>query len=62
LTGLSPVDGKVYSGCQVIAYYHDKTFSLEEFASALEVVTGIVDCLPQDVVEGLKQMPPKPGS
>ena len=51
-----------FHGSQVIAYYHDKTFSLEEFASALEVVTGIVDCLPQDVVEGLKQMPSKQGS
>jgi hypothetical protein len=51
-----------FQGTQVIAYYHDKMFSLEEFGSALKVVTGIVDYLPRDVVEGLRQMPSKPGS
>jgi len=49
-----------FRGSQVIAYYHDKMFSLAEFDSALKVVTGIVDYLPLDVVEGLKQEKPGP--
>jgi len=51
-----------FRSSQVIAYYHDKTFSLGEFASALKVLTGIVDNLPRDVVEDLKVMRSHPGS
>jgi len=41
-------------GSQVMAYYDNKTFSLGEFGSALKVVTGILDYLPESVVRELK--------
>ena len=43
-----------FQGSQVMAYYHNKMFSLGEFGSALKVVTGIVDGLPKSVVRDLK--------
>jgi hypothetical protein len=43
-----------FQGSQIIAYHHDKVFSLGEFESALKVVTGIVDGLPESVVRDLK--------
>jgi heme exporter protein D len=45
-----------FQGSQIMAYYHDRMFSLGEFESALKVVTGIVDGLPSAVVEELKTM------
>lgn len=45
-----------FMGSQVMAYYPDRVFSLEEFESALTVVTGILDNLPPDVVEQLKRI------
>ena len=43
-----------FQGSQVMAYYDNKTFSLGEFGSALKVVTGILDYLPESVVRELK--------
>jgi len=43
-----------FQGSQVMAYFDNKTFSLGEFASALKVVTGILDYLPESVVRELK--------
>ena len=43
-----------FQGSQVMAYYHNKMFSLGDFESALKVVTGIVDNLPKSVVRDLK--------
>ena len=43
-----------FQGSQVMAYYHNRMFSLGEFGSALKVVTGIVDGLPKSVVRDLK--------
>jgi hypothetical protein len=37
-----------------MAYYDNKTFTLGEFGSALKVVTGILDYLPESVVRELK--------
>jgi hypothetical protein len=39
---------------QVMAYWDNKTFSLGDFGSALKVVTGILDGLPDSVVRELK--------
>jgi len=43
-----------FQGSQVMAYYDNKTFTLGEFGSALKVVTGILDYLPESVVRELK--------
>jgi hypothetical protein len=43
-----------FQGSQIMAYYDNKTFSLGEFGSALKVVTGILDNLPESVVRELK--------
>ncbi len=43
-----------FQGSQVMAYYDKATFSLGEFGSALKVVTGILDYLPESVVRELK--------
>jgi len=43
-----------FQGSQVMAYYDNKTFSLGEFGSALKVVIGILDNLPESVVRELK--------
>jgi hypothetical protein len=51
-----------FHGSQVMAYYHDRMFSLGEFESALKVVAGIADYLPRDVVEKLKGMRSQPRS
>ena len=51
-----------FCGSQVMAYYHDRVFSLGDFESALKVVTGIVDYPPHDGVEKLKGMRSQPGS
>jgi hypothetical protein len=39
-----------FNGSQVIAYCHDRMFSLREFESALKLVTGIVEYLPRSAV------------
>lgn len=39
---------------QIMAYWDNKTFSLGDFGSALKVVTGILDGLPDSVVRELK--------
>ena len=39
---------------QVMAYWDNKTFSLGDFGSALKVVTGILDGLPDSVVREMK--------
>ena len=43
-----------FQGSQVMAYYDNKTFTLGELGSALKVVTGILDYLPESVVRELK--------
>jgi hypothetical protein len=43
-----------FQGNQVMAYHDSSTFSLGEFNSALKVVTGILDYLPESVVRELK--------
>jgi hypothetical protein len=43
-----------FQGSQVMAYFDNKTFTLGEFGSALKVVTGILDYLPESVVRELK--------
>ena len=43
-----------FQGSRVMAYYDNRTFSLGEFGSALKVVTGILDDLPDSVVRELK--------
>jgi len=43
-----------FQGSQVMAYYDNKTFTPGEFGSALKVVTGILDYLPESVVRELK--------
>jgi len=43
-----------FQGSQVMAYHDNKTFTLGEFSSALKVVTGILDYLPESVVRELK--------
>ena len=45
-----------FQGTQVIAYHDNRTFSLGEFSSALKVVTGILDYLPESVVRELKEL------
>ena len=51
-----------FQGSQIMAYYHDRMFSLAEFESALKVVTGILDNLPESVVRDLKELRPQPRS
>lgn len=48
-----------FQGSQIMVYYHDRMFSLEEFESALKVVTGILDNLPESVVRDLKELRPQ---
>src|SRR5512136_2785757 len=43
-----------FQGSQVMAYHDKSTFSPGEFSSALKVVTGILDYLPESVVRELK--------
>src|SRR5512136_1293771 len=43
-----------FQGTQVMAYHDKSTFSPGEFSSALKVVTGILDYLPESVVRELK--------
>jgi hypothetical protein len=43
-----------FEGSRVMAYHDNSTFSLGEFGSALKVVTGILDYLPDSVVRELK--------
>jgi hypothetical protein len=43
-----------FQGTQVMAYHDNSTFSLGEFSSALKVVIGILDYLPESVVRELK--------
>ncbi len=43
-----------FQGTQVMAYFDNKTFTPGEFGSALKVVTGILDYLPESVVRELK--------
>jgi hypothetical protein len=43
-----------FQGSQVMAYYDNRNFTLAEFSSALKVVTGILDYLPESVVRELK--------
>jgi len=43
-----------FQGSRIMAYYDNRTFSLGEFGSALKVVTGILDYLPESVVNELR--------
>lgn len=45
-----------FQGSRVMAYYDKRKFSAGEFESALKVVTGILDYLPESVVRELKDM------
>lgn len=45
-----------FQGSRVMAYYDRKTFSAGEFESALRLVNGILDNLPESVVRDLKEM------
>ena len=51
-----------FQGSQIMAYYHDRMFQLGEFESALKVVTGIVDGLPESAVRDLKESRSQPRS
>jgi hypothetical protein len=51
-----------FQGSQIMAYYHDRMFSLGEFESALNVVTGIVDGLPESAERDLKESRSQPRS
>jgi hypothetical protein len=43
-----------FQGTQVMAYHDNRMFTLGEFSSALKVVTGMLDYLPESVVRELK--------
>ncbi|MBN2100005.1 MAG: hypothetical protein JW753_10470 [Dehalococcoidia bacterium] len=45
-----------FHGTQVMAYHDNSTFSLGEFSSALKVVMGMLDYLPESVVRELKSI------